>query len=46
MFNHPEVIMNFEDISSSLDLEFDPQDVNAFYFSTSFGLFSINRKES
>jgi len=37
---------DMDDIAASLDLEFDPNDHNIFYFATSSGLFKMNRRES
>ena len=37
---------NIFDISSSLELEFDPADINVLYFSCTLGLFKMNRRES
>ena len=45
----PEVLGHGDDImdiSSSLDLEFDSNDPNVFYFSCSTGLFKFNRRIS
>jgi glucose-6-phosphate 1-dehydrogenase len=45
----PEVFNNvdgFNDIGQSMDLEFDPNDPNIFYFSTSESLFRCNRRIS
>jgi hypothetical protein len=45
----PEVFENadgYSDISQSMDLEFDPNDGNVFYFSTSESLFRCNRRVS
>ena len=45
----PEVFSNadgFADIGQSMDLEFDPNDANIFYFSSSESLFRCNRRIS
>jgi hypothetical protein len=45
----PEVFDNadgFNDVAQSMDLEFDPNDTNVFYFSTSESLFRCNRRIS
>jgi hypothetical protein len=35
-----------EDMADTLDLEFDPNDQNIFYFATTAGLFKCNRRDS
>ena len=45
----PEVFgphSDLEDISQSLELEFDSQETNIFYFSCTVGLFKMDRRES
>lgn len=45
----PEVFENadgYSDVTQSMDLEFDPNDGNVFYFSTSQSLFRCNRRVS
>ena len=45
----PEIFENedgFNDIGMGMELEFDPNDTNIFYFSTSSSLFKCNRKDS
>lgn len=43
MFDSTEGI---SDMTMTLELEFDPRDQNVFYFSTTSGLFKLNRRES
>lgn len=33
-------------MAQALDLEFDPNDQNIFYFATSSGLYKVNRREN
>jgi hypothetical protein len=52
LLNYSESLMNFPevmgkdllDLTQSLELEFDSNDSNTFYFSSSEGLFKYNRK--
>jgi len=42
----PNLFDNMDDMTMTLDLEFDPNDQNIFYFSTSGNLYKCNRRES
>ena len=37
--------MKFNDLTASIEIEFDPMDPQIFFFSTSEGLFKIDKKE-
>jgi hypothetical protein len=44
---YPNVIdfFNFEDLTQSIEIEFDPCDPKLFFFSTSEGLFKVNKND-
>ena len=48
LMDHPHVIdiLTMEDLTQSIEIEFDPEDSQVFYFSTSAGLFKIDKHES
>ena len=43
---HAPHVFDGDDIAQTMDLEFDPNDQNVFYFSTSSSLYKCNRRES
>lgn len=44
LFDYENVI-NFEDVIQSIEVEFDPEDPQIFFFATTEGLFKVNQKE-
>jgi hypothetical protein len=40
-----ENVMNFENVIQSIEIEFDPEDSQIFFFASTEGLFKVDKKE-
>ena len=40
-----ENVINFENVIQSIEIEFDPEDSQTFFFATTEGLFKVDKKE-
>jgi len=47
LFEYENVInfMDFDDVIQSIEIEFDPEDTQIFFFATTEGLFKVNKNE-
>lgn len=47
LMSYPNVIglNEFDDLTQSIEMEFDPEESQVFYFTTSEGLFKVDKRE-